>query len=429
MNITFEELTFNGEESEALCYQANDGTIEINAPTIGEWTFNLYSENMNLIQSAESDQSFTFESLSAGVYFVNMTDIESECISNEILFEITEPSEISSSNITNDVLCFDGSDGSITIEINGGTSPYTTFIGNEINPNIASQTGSSINFENLNAGNYFYTVIDDNDCLITGDEVFFFINEPTELTVNLDENNGVSCDNAQDGFINISVNGGTASYTYSWFNDGDFFSSDEDINNISGGTYTVNVVDQNFCETNLSVEIGENEAMSIETTIEECINNNGTIIVDAFGGQPNYLFELVSDNSIIQTNSDGIFNQLESGNYEIIVYDALGCDVQESLTLNSAPQADFSLEEYEFSLSNEPILFTDLSDDENIVSWYWDFGDGNNSNEQNPSYLYTEPGIYFATLTVNDLFNCEDQITQEIRVLQDFYSYTPNIFT
>ena len=143
--------------------------------------------------------------------------------------------------------------------------------------------------------------------------------------------------------------------------------------------------------------------MSIETTIE-CINNNGTIIVDAFGGQPNYLFELVSDNSIIQTNSDGIFNQLESGNYEIIVYDALGCDVQESLTINSAPQADFSLEEYEFSLSNEPILLLIYLMMRNI-SWYWDFGDGNNSNEQ--IRIYTEPGIYFATLTVNDMFNCE----------------------
>ena len=33
---------------------------------------------------------------------------------------------------------------------------------------------------------------------------FSLINEPTELTVNLDENNGVSCDNTQDGFINIS---------------------------------------------------------------------------------------------------------------------------------------------------------------------------------------------------------------------------------
>ena len=429
VNITFEELTFDGEESDAFCYQANNGTIQVNAPNTGDWTFNLYDENMDPIQSAQSTQTFTFVSLSAGIYFVNMTNLENECISNEVLFEITEPSEVNSLHTTSDVLCFEGSDGSITIEINGGTPPYTTFIGNDINPSIATQTGSSMNFDNLNAGNYFYTVIDNNDCLVSGDEVFFFIDEATELIVNLDENNGVSCENAQDGFINISVNGGTPNYTYSWFNDDGFFSSNEDINQISGGTYTVNVLDQNFCETSLSVLIGENEAMSIETTIEECVNNNGTITVNAFGGQPAYLFELFSENVISQTNSNGIFNQVESGNYLIITYDALGCDVQDSLTINSAPQADFILDEYEFSLSNDPVLFTDLSNDNDIVSWYWNFGDGNNSNEQNPSHIYIEPGIYFATLTVTDSFNCEDQITKEISVLQDFYSYTPDIFT
>jgi gliding motility-associated-like protein len=429
VNITFEELTFNGEESNTFCYQSNDGTIEVIAPNTGDWTFNLYDENMNQIQSEQSNQIFTFTSLSAGVYFVNMTELESECISNEILFEITEPNEVISSNTTNDALCFDGSDGSITIEINGGTPPYSTFIGNDINANIATQTGSSINFNNLNAGNYFYTIIDNNGCLVNGDEVFFLIEDAPELTVDLDENNGVSCDNAQDGFINISVNGGTPNYTYSWFNDDGFISNNEDISQIAGGTYTVNVVDGNFCETSLSVEIGENEAMSIETTIDECVNNNGTITVSAFGGQPDYLFELISENIIIQTNSNGIFNQVQSGDYVIIAYDALNCDVQESLIINSAPQADFILDEYEFSLANDPVLFTDLSNDDDIVSWYWNFGDGNSSNEQNPSHLYTEPGIYFATLTITDSFNCEDQITKEIRVLQDFYSYTPNIFT
>jgi gliding motility-associated-like protein len=429
VNITFEELTFNGEESNAFCYQSNDGTIEVIAPNTGDWTFNLYDENMNQIQSEQSNQIFTFTSLSAGVYFVNMTELESECISNEILFEITEPNEVISSHTTDDALCFDGSDGSITIEINGGTPPYSTFIGNDINANIATQTGSSINFNNLNAGNYFYTIIDNNGCLVNGDEVFFLIEDAPELTVDLDENNGVSCDNAQDGFINISVNGGTPNYTYSWFNDDGFISNNEDISQIAGGTYTVNVVDGNFCETSLSVEIGENEAMSIETTIDECVNNNGTITVSAFGGQPDYLFELISENIIIQTNSNGIFNQVQSGDYVIIAYDALNCDVQESLIINSAPQADFILDEYEFSLANDPVLFTDLSNDDDIVSWYWNFGDGNSSNEQNPSHLYTEPGIYFATLTITDSFNCEDQITKEIRVLQDFYSYTPNIFT
>jgi len=34
--------------------------------------------------------------------------------------------------------------------------------------------------------------------------------------------------------------------------------------------------------------------------------------------------------------------------------------------------------------------------------WYWDFGDGNNSEEQNPSYTYEKAGEYIVNLTVFD---------------------------
>jgi len=37
-----------------------------------------------------------------------------------------------------------------------------------------------------------------------------------------------------------------------------------------------------------------------------------------------------------------------------------------------------------------------------IYTWYWDFGDGNTSNVQNPSHLYDEIGQYSVTLTVTD---------------------------
>jgi len=41
-------------------------------------------------------------------------------------------------------------------------------------------------------------------------------------------------------------------------------------------------------------------------------------------------------------------------------------------------------------------------DDGNIVSWHWDFGDGETSNEENPSHIYDRRGIYDVTLTVKD---------------------------
>lgn len=36
----------------------------------------------------------------------------------------------------------------------------------------------------------------------------------------------------------------------------------------------------------------------------------------------------------------------------------------------------------------------------NIINWEWDFGDGNTSNEQNPTHTYAEDGSYLVTLTI-----------------------------
>ncbi|MCJ7570297.1 MAG: PKD domain-containing protein, partial [Candidatus Thermoplasmatota archaeon] len=54
--------------------------------------------------------------------------------------------------------------------------------------------------------------------------------------------------------------------------------------------------------------------------------------------------------------------------------------------------------------TNDLIQFTDNSvdSDGNIVNWYWDFGDGNTSNMQNPSYSYQNKGSFYVILSVTD---------------------------
>lgn len=56
----------------------------------------------------------------------------------------------------------------------------------------------------------------------------------------------------------------------------------------------------------------------------------------------------------------------------------------------------------------EPSLinFTDLSEDEAPVTWSWDFGNGRFSNEQNPTVLYREAGMYNVSLTVTNINGC-----------------------
>ena len=53
---------------------------------------------------------------------------------------------------------------------------------------------------------------------------------------------------------------------------------------------------------------------------------------------------------------------------------------------------------------DEPIKFTSSAYGNNtdVAYWHWDFGDGNTSNMQNPTHIYTKKGTYDITLTVEN---------------------------
>ena len=61
-----------------------------------------------------------------------------------------------------------------------------------------------------------------------------------------------------------------------------------------------------------------------------------------------------------------------------------------------------------------PITFTDNSPV--ATGWLWDFGDGNTSNQQNPTHVYAAPGTYNVQLTVSNANDCPGVITQVVIV-------------
>ncbi len=56
------------------------------------------------------------------------------------------------------------------------------------------------------------------------------------------------------------------------------------------------------------------------------------------------------------------------------------------------------------------------SDDAGIVSFDWDFGDGNVSTDQNPTHTYGSQGTYTVTLTVADAEDATDSASATFRV-------------
>ena len=70
---------------------------------------------------------------------------------------------------------------------------------------------------------------------------------------------GVSCNGAFDGFIDVTVAGGTGIYTYAWDNG----AITEDLSDLGAGLYGVVATDENGCSVSIEVEITETEAMEI----------------------------------------------------------------------------------------------------------------------------------------------------------------------
>ncbi len=127
------------------------------------------------------------------------------------------------------ISCNAGNDGFAEVGAIGGTSPYSYAWSN-------GQTGSMVT--NLIAGTYGVTVTDNVGGTYAAQAI---VSEPdsmdiTSTQLGADHGNG-------DGLIFINVDGGTPSYIYSWSN-GEIT---KNIENLTFGTYTVTVTDNNGC--------------------------------------------------------------------------------------------------------------------------------------------------------------------------------------
>ncbi len=114
---------------------------------------------------------------------------------------ITDPLAISiDSESSTDLTCNGANDGTISIVVSGGTSPYEYSVDGGLN--YVSNGGI---FTGLGAGNYDIGVRDVNGCEVFGSTIS--ISEPAQIVLTAVVTD-VSLNGGNDGAIDLNVNGG-----------------------------------------------------------------------------------------------------------------------------------------------------------------------------------------------------------------------------
>lgn len=175
-------ILLNTSFTEPLCFNDCNGTATV-TPITGTPLYNYLWSNGQTTQTATS--------LCAGVYSVNVTDING-CSANTTV-NITQPTQlIFDSLVLSDVTC-SLNDGQIFIYPNGGTPTYDYFIDGLI---------SNDTITNLSGGNYTVSVTDNNGCTI---DSIVFIDFPTPINISVSPVDTILCVPGTFNFINNST--------------------------------------------------------------------------------------------------------------------------------------------------------------------------------------------------------------------------------
>ncbi|MBI4648016.1 MAG: T9SS type A sorting domain-containing protein, partial [Bacteroidia bacterium] len=353
-------LTISSVVTDVSCNGGNDGEITFTASG-GTATYS-YSPAQ------------TLDTLTAGTYYVTVTDVNSCTAVIVGGVEVTEPAVLTVSSVVTNVNCNGGNDGAITFTATGGTAPYSYAPAQILNTLIAGNytvtvtdtlgcqviesadvtepslltvssvvTDVSCNgdndgaitftasggtapytynpdsiFTNITAGTYNVTVTDFNGCTATATAT---VTEPAALTATITAQTNVSCNGGSNGTANLTLSGGTPGYNYIW-NTGQ---TSQDLINIPAGIYCVTVSDANLCTATVCVTITQPSALTVSSVVTDVScngGNDGEITFTASGATPPYTY-----------NPGSSFTNLTAGTYSVTVSDVNGCITIDSATI------------------------------------------------------------------------------------------------
>ena len=406
-------LTITIDESAATINCTGEATATIIAEAsggLGNYTYELFTDAglTNLVSGPQN--TGTFSNLVADSYYLRVISDDCEEVSQEII--VTEPTPLVVTDSFTDVSCNGADDGTITVELSGGSGGYTY----AISPNL-DQFDTVNTFTELAAGTYTVIAQDINGCF---EQLQYTIIEPTIMDVASTVTHEV-CAGEADGSISIVITGGTAPYSSSLNsnNAADFIADQTSFADLAAGTYVVFVEDAQGCQTNIVVEV------------EAGVNINATAIpvYQCTGDTPSNYLEVtledpsVSDDVLYALDSQDAgdlvlspdFSNIAPGNHYLYISHANGCAQVIDFVIDSFDPLVLTLEQ-----NNINEITAIASGGKQDYTFYFDGEDNGTDN----TFLIKRTDTY--TVRVVDENGCESSADIFIEFID---IEIPNFFT
>ncbi len=132
------------------------------------------------------------------------------------------------------------------------------------------------------------------------------------------------------------------------------------------------------------------------------------------------------DGNSTTQNPDHLFTSKKGTPVSLIVYNEYNCKsetaAKNTIQLHEPPAASFTTNSKGSCSVPVEITLTNTSQETDVISYLWDFGDGATSTEKNPKHVYTIAGAYNIQLTLNNGTTCATQTASSL-----VYAGTPQI--
>lgn len=394
------------------CFGGNDGAAIINVTAGGQTPFTYLWSN-GVSTAANSN-------ITATSYTVTVTDFIGCSTTSSIT--LSEPSLLVLNPLSNITSCSGNSD-TLNASATGGTLPYTYLWSN-------GTTGSELILQLTTTSTYTVTVIDAEGCSATSSSTITAL-PPLSIT-SLTASDSIC--KGESKTISVSAAGGNGNYIYTW----------NTVTSTSSFTITpqtdttlILVLSDGCTSPTLSRTITITVIEAPEVAFDYFPKNGcqplEVMFIDSSKTVPGSSYLWGFGNGITSNSINPSTTYMNYGTYNIglTITTPQGCSnslIKQSITVYEKPIAAFNFSPDKPTLYSPVVYFTDNSSGSNSI-WYWEFGDGSTSSNQNPNHSYQDTGTYLVVFAATNPEGCSDTATYQLYIADEYAFYIPNAFT